>query len=151
MALALTVGNQTFQFPIEGTKPGWGEEVSSWAQAVTDVLTGLFGPHDISNTAVTIANNISTATNVGAGATALFFPPTAVRSFVVTYAVTRDSSVESGTMEGFYNGVDWDFFHSHIGNAGVDFQITSAGQVQYFSTDDVSGIIRFRASTIDYV
>lgn len=151
MSIPLTVGNQTFQFPIEGTKPGWGEEVSAWAEAVTDVLSNLFGPYDIGNTAVAIANDVSTATAVGAGATALFFPPTAVRAFVVTYAVERGTEYETGTMEGLYNGVDWDFFHSHIGDAGMDFQMNATGQIEYFSTDNVEGIIRFRARTTDYV
>lgn len=149
MSVSLTVGNETFQYPEEGTKPGWGEEATCWAVAVTNRLGTLSGINDINTTCVAVANNQCAAVNVGSGASALSFPTASVRSFVVSYAVTRSASVESGEMEGVYNGSDWEFAHSHVGCAGMDFQITSGGQVQYFSSCAVSGTIKFKATTID--
>ncbi len=149
MSKSLTVGNETFQYPEEGTKPGWGEEATGWAVAVTDTLGTLSGVNDITCTSVAIANNQACAANVGSGATALTFPTATVRSFVVSYAVTRGVSVESGEMEGVYNGSTWAFNLSSVGCAGMCFQITAAGQVQYFSDCGCTGTIKFRARTID--
>ena len=149
MSKSLTVGSCTFQYPEEGTKPGWGEDATCWAVAVTNRLATLSGTNDINCTSVTIANNQCAAANVGSGASALSFPPASVRSFVVSYAVTRSTSVESGEMEGVYNGTTWSFAHNHIGCAGMCFQITAGGQVQYFTSCDVAGTIKFRARTID--
>ena len=165
MSKELTVGNQAFQYPIDGTKPGWGEEATGWAEAMTDAMATVFGPNDIPTTIVAIANNINNLTlgaggplDVGAGPTSLSFPPSSVRSFLVTYAVTRDDElsqpdsiiVESGEMEANYNGSEWNFFHSHLGDAGVDFSITPSGQIQYYSNDFGHGTIIFRAKTVDY-
>ena len=152
MSKSLTVGNETFQYPEQGTKAGWGEEATCWAVAVTNTLATLSGPNDINCTCVAIVNNQACAANIGTGASALSFPTSSVKSFEVTYAVTRGACncyVESGTMEGIYNGTSWAFSHSHVGCAGMDFQITAAGQVQYFSDDSTAGTIKFRARTID--
>lgn len=54
-------------------------------------------------------------------------------------------------MRGVYDGSSWTFSNGDIvGDAGVAFQITSSGQVQYFSdATKGAGIIKFRAKTID--
>ena len=149
MSKSLTIGNEAFQYPEEGTKPGWGEEATCWAVAVTNRLATLSGTNDINCTCVALANDQCTAANIGSGASALSFPTASVRSFVVSYAVTRGASVEAGEMEGVYSGSAWSFAHNHVGCAGMCFQITAAGQVQYFSSCDVVGTIKFRARTID--
>lgn len=150
MSKTLTIGSESFQYPVEGTKPGWGEEATDWATAATNAINNVFGPNDITTTCVVIANNQTCAQPVGGtGATSLSFSSTVVKSFVVTYAVTRTTSVETGQMEGIYNGTTWEFSNSSTGDAGVTFTITAAGQVQYFSTNNVAGSIKFRARTID--
>ena len=152
MSKSLTIGNETFQYPEQGTKPGWGEDATCWAVAVTNKLATLSGTNDINTTCVAIANNQSSAANVGTGASALSFPTALVRSFVVSYAVTRGAcccNVESGELDGVYNGTSWAFSNSQVGCAGVSFQITAAGQVQYFSDNSATGTIKFRARTID--
>ena len=149
MSKSLTVGNETFQYPEEGTKPGWGEEATCWAVAVTNKLATLSGVNDINCTCVVIANNQCSAANIGSGASALSFPTASVRSFVVSYAVTRGTTVETGEMEGVFDGTTWAFSNDITGCAGMSFQITNAGQVQYFSDCGCAGIIKFRARTID--
>ena len=149
MSKSLTIGSCTFQYPEAGTKPGWGDDATCWAVAVTNKLSTLSGINDICNTTVCIANNQITAANVGSGTCALSFPVATVRSFVVTYAVLRGAVAEAGEMEGVYDGCVWSFAHNHIGCAGMCFQITGAGQVQYFSSCASVGTIKFRARTID--
>jgi hypothetical protein len=155
MAKTLTIGSESFLYPEQGTKPGWGEEATCWAVAVTNLLGTLSGPNDINTTCVAIANNQCTAANVGTGASALSFSNAAVRGFEVVYAVTRTDPCcavvsEYGTMEGNYNGTSWSFAHEHVGCAGMCFQITAAGAVQYFSDAcGGAGTIKFRARTTD--
>ena len=149
MSKNLTVGSETFEYPEQGTNPGWGPDATDWAEAVTDQLTLVSGPNDIPDTTTTILNNQSTAQDIGVGSSALQFSGVAVRSFVVVYAVTRGAAVESGKMEGNFDGTNWVMQHDNVKDAGMDFEITSAGQIQYFSDDDVAGTIRFRARTTD--
>ena len=42
-------------------------------------------------------------------------------------------------MEGVFDGSTWSFAHSFVGCAGMCFQITNGGQIQYFSSSDGSG------------
>ena len=155
MSKTLTVGNETFIYPTEGGNPGWGEEAADWAEAVSDKLATVSGVNDLSDTTVAMVDNQCVAANVGSGASALKFSNASVRSFEATYAVDRTDpccvvTVESGVMTGVFNGSVWTFQHEHVGDAGVDFSITSAGQVQYFSDSGKgAGSIRFRAKTIN--
>lgn len=52
-------------------------------------------------------------------------------------------------MFGIWNGSAWSFSHSFTGDAGMDFEITAAGQIQYFSDSKGTGTITYRARTID--
>lgn len=151
MAKSLTVGNETFQYPETGTKPGWGEDATGWAVAVTNRLGLLTGPNDINCTSVVIANNQTSAADIGTGASSLSFPSAAVRSFVVTYNVVRGTAVEAGEMEGVFNGTIWTLSHEHTDCAGMCFQMCTCnnGRVQYFSDCGCAGTIKFRARTLD--
>jgi len=67
----------------------------------------------------------------------------------VVYSVIRGSTVETGEMNGIWNGSAWTFSHEFTGDAGMDFEITTAGQVQYFSDSSSAGTMVYRARTID--
>lgn len=160
MSKSLTIGNETFLYAEQGTAPGWGECATNWACAVTTTLATLSGVNDINTTEVGICNDINACNpcpcklvkNIGSGVSALSFSNASVRSFLVNYNVTRGSCccvVEAGEMEGVYDGTVWDFSHNHVGCAGMDFQVTSSGVVQYFSDCGTAGNIKFRARTID--
>ena len=151
MSRSLTIGSETFLYPEEGTKAGWGEVAADWAEAATNTLSDLSGPNDILVTSATILNNQSSAVDVGVGNASLSFSSTSVRRFVVSYSVVRGANVESGEMEGIWDGSDWIFAHTFIGDAGMDFEITTAGQIQYFSDDSSDGEIKFRGKTIDQI
>lgn len=159
MSKLLTIGTCTFQYPEAGTNPGWGEEATDWAVAVTNKIATLSGPNDINTSCATIANCQCTAADIGVGPTALKFTTAGccgVRSFVASYTVVRTDpccvvSVEAGEMEGVFNGSTWAFNHSFVGCAGMCFTISDAtGQVQYTSdATKGAGTIKYRARTID--
>lgn len=154
MSTELTVGSETFNYPENNQSPGYGEDAHDWAVAVTSTLSTISGPNDITISSDTIANNQSSSVAI----VGLQFGTAAVRSFEITYIVyrTSDSSTvtESGKMFGTYDGSSsWAFTVETIGDAGMAFEITAAGQVKYYSTDhtgtNYSGLIKFKASTLD--
>jgi hypothetical protein len=137
MPKTLIVGTEEFEFPIEGENAGYGEQVTDWAEAVTEALTTVQQPNDILVTTALIANNVSSLTNV----TGFIFDTSEVISIDAQYIVSRStvspavSVTQSGRLEGNYNGSTWSISHSFDGEAGVRFDITNGGQVQYTSTD----------------
>jgi hypothetical protein len=159
MAVPLTVNNTTFNYPTNGESPGWGQDTTDWAVAVTDVLASLVSSDDILQTSYSINNNVSTPTDVNR----LFFNPSTVRAANIQYSVYRISTanpsghVESGIIYLNYDnaaslGSKWSFTQQKNGDSGVVFSITDAGQIQYISTDidstGYSGVIKFTAKTL---
>jgi|688.fasta_scaffold526241_3 hypothetical protein len=154
MSKPLTIGSETFDFPLQGENAGWGEQVTDWATAVTDALSTVQGPADILLTSANIINNQSTFVNING----FSFSTATVDSFTAQYYVLRSTvspaakKVESGTINGNYDGTNWQISIQNTGNADIDFQITSSGQLQY-KTDNMvgssySGLIKFFAKSI---
>lgn len=154
MAKTLTVSADTYQFPENRDSPGWGEDVTAWATAVTDVLSNVSGTGDILQTAAAIVNNQASPTDVSG----LFFDPGSVRGSVVDYSIYRvtslDEKVETGTIYLGYKSTanQWDVVVVGSGGSGVSLTITNAGQVQYVSDNmagtSYSGTIKFRARAL---
>lgn len=160
MPVTLTVANIPYAYPSPGDSPGWGEAATGWAEGVTLVLDDLLGSNDILETPFTIANNVSSFTNI----IGLSFNTGEVRSANITYSIYRTStanpsgSSESGIINITYDnlagaGSVWSFIQYGMnGNAGVLFTITDAGQLQYKSSNinstGYSGTIHFRASVL---
>lgn len=160
MAIDLTVNNDTFPYPTPGDEPGWGQAATDWAEAVTEVLGSISGPDDILPSTFSISNNVGVATSL----TNLAFNTGSVRQATVTYAIYRrtDSSTSGHAEMGVINlifdnnassGNKWLMNQSNVvGNAGVAFSITDAGQLQYTSTNiagaNYSATLRFRAQTL---
>lgn len=154
MAKQLQIGSTIYNYPEEGDKAGWGEEATSWAEGVTDALANVQGPNDILTTSATLTNNQSTVTNIPG----LLFNVAQVEAVEIFYDIKRvyDSGsttiIESGKIQGNYDGSDFVISIDATGSAGVDITVTSAGQFQYTSSDlanHISSVIRFRATTID--
>ncbi len=92
-------------------------------------------------TAFTLANNQSSAADV----TGLLFDGTLTQSFVVEYFIYRKTTSTGATelssrgmMIGAYSPVaaTWEMsVGPQVGDAGITFSITAAGQVQYSSTN----------------
>ena len=160
MPKALVVAGTSYNFPVSGENPEWGEDATAWAEAVTEVLSTLLAPGDILETTSTINNNISSATNING----LVFDPGTVRAANINYAIYRISTAnpsghaEDGMIALIYDdsasaGNKWQLSQRRGGTeAGVTFSITDAGQVQYTSTDINStgyvGTITFTAKTL---
>lgn len=105
---------------------------------------------DINETSFSAANNQTTAADV----TGLAFANGTVRSFRALVSVSIDATsdlFEQFTLEGIQKSSSWEMSSSSLGdNSGVEFSITSAGQVQYTSSNVsgfVSNTIKFRAVT----
>lgn len=160
MSKTLTVNGTPYSYPTSGDEPGWGESATGWAEEVTDVLDSLLSADDIIRTSFTIANNVTSDTDV----VGLNFNTATVRSAVIEYNIYRTSTsttsgnAESGLMTLVYDnnassGNKWSLSVGNLaGNAGVTFNITDAGQVQYQSTDigatGYSGTMIFRSKTL---
>lgn len=151
MARQLTVNGDVFNYPESGERKGWGEDATDWAEAVTDVVNSVTGTGFIPETTITINDNVSVFTNIlGAN-----FNSSVTRSFKLTYAVRRTNGAtpiaETGTIEGVFGDSDWDFSIQRTGDAGMEFTLTSGGQIQYKSTSvggTYSGDITFYANVI---
>lgn len=160
MAVDLTVNNTTHSYPEPGDAPGWGEATTAWAQDVTEVLATLLGSDDLPLTSANILNNQSSSVNVSG----LSFDTGSVRAASIDYSIYRVSASttsgksESGYIKAVYDnsaapGSKWALAQGNIvGNAGVTFTITDAGQVQYQSTDigatTYSGEMQFTAKSL---
>lgn len=156
MSKTLIIDNTPYQYPTAGDEPGWGQGATGWAEAVTEVLNDLVGPNDILETAFSIANNQTSFVNI----TGLTFNGASVRAADITYSIFRVSSTnlsghtETGTIQLIYdNNIGWSINQGNIlGNAGVLFDVTSLGQVQYKSSDigalSYVGTIKFRAKCL---
>lgn len=156
MPKILVVGNEEYEFPIEGDLPGYGQNVTDWATAVTDALQTVQAPGDILPTTAAINNNVSSPAAINGFA----FDTAEVLSFDAKYYVQRTTDtpaanlVESGSISGNYDGSNWNIIIGpRIKTAGISFDITSGGVVTYTSTNmtgsNYSGEIRFQAKVIN--
>jgi hypothetical protein len=153
MSVTLVVNNIEYQYPSPGTQPPWGQDATDWASEVTRVLNSLKGSADILETGANILNNVTSLTDV----TDMKFDANIVRSFTIRGNITRvyDSSsiYEEFVLTGLKKASTWILQQDGIGNAGIDFTITPAGQIQYTSSNltystTYSGLLKFRAISI---
>lgn len=154
MSRTLTIGSQSFEIPLQGENPDYGDELTEFFTAISDALADVVGPADILLTTATIANNQVTPANIPGFA----FSTASVRTLNAEYIIERSTvvpalkKVESGFIKGNYDGTNWNIVITSEGDASVIFSITPAGQVQYIS-DNMSGsaytgIIRFKSQSI---
>lgn len=100
---------------------------------------------DISETTFAFDNNISVAADV----TGLSFAAATVRIFKVHLSVERGTTFEAFELLGIQLNGSFSMAQEAVGDdCGLAFTITTAGQVQYTSTDNVNGgNVKFRAIT----
>jgi hypothetical protein len=151
MPRKLILNGTVYNYPLPGDEQKWGEDATDWAEAVTDIFSTIVGAGFIPETTITINDNVTSFTNI-LGAS---FNSAVSRSFSLSYAISRtDGSnffTESGIINGVYDGADWDYTIERVGDAGMDFNVTSAGQLQYKSSavgGTYSGDIHFFANDI---
>lgn len=151
----LTIGNDTFEYPINGTG-NYGEEATAWANAVTVALQEVKGPGDISTTETTLVgvdNGDGTSTGIVSG---LLFDVSFVQAIEINGLITRtftDTSidVEYVSIKGGYDGVEFYFTEEYNGeDTEVEFSF-DGGQVKFTSVNDantVSRTFKFTAKAI---
>ena len=156
MSIELTVSGDVYEYPENREAPGWGEASSAWAVAVTAVLANVSGSGDVLQTSAVISNNVSSPTNI----IGFSFDPTIVRGAVCEYSIYRKTDTtasersETGMIFLSYltQNTAWNMVVVGGGLADVTLSVTSAGQVQYTSTNlagtNYSGTIKFRARSL---
>lgn len=148
MSSNVNLKNTIYTIPDNGEQPSWGEGLTDYLEALADIVNSISGPSDLIETSATINNNVTTFTDIAG----FFFNPSTVRSFAVrgnfyrTYGVSEVA--EEFVLVGLNRGTaGWVLQRDGVGNAGITFDITSAGQVQYKSSNlagTYTGIIKFR-------
>lgn len=155
MPKILVVGTESFDYPLEGEGGNYGESATSWAEAVSDALTTVQSPNDITRTTASILNNISSPTAVAG----FLFDSSEVISINAEFVITRTTDspaqvlVQSGFIEGNYDGTTWLITIRNVRDAGVLLDITNSGQITYQSSNVVgsnySGEIVFKAKVFN--
>lgn len=151
----LIVNGAVFNYPKPGTEPGWGEDATDWAVAITDAVNSLLGEGDIIETTFQLTNNQSIATDVNG----LLFNNTTVRSAKIDYTVYINTStnelIETGVLylQWKSDSTTWVQSQSFVGDvSGLEFSITTGGQVQYTTTNisgtGYQGRLTFKADSI---
>lgn len=137
MSKTLTIGNEEYIIPEEGDNAGYGEEVTDFLEAVSEALGTVQQPNDIPVSSGTILNNVSVATAIPG----FSFDTSEVISITCEYRISRTTDVpavnlvESGFIEGNFDGSSWSISRRHVGNSGVDLDITPAGAITYTSSN----------------
>lgn len=153
MSVPLTVNNNSYNYPENGENPGWGEDATAWAEAVTAVLGTLQGSNDITLSNANIANGAVAQSVLG-----LAFNTTQVLQFRIEYTVKRvygipasNVKMETGVIFGYNDDTDVFLSQESHGDAEVSFDIV-AGQIVYTSStlsNPDSGVITFKATTMN--
>lgn len=152
----LIVNNNSYAYPGAGQEPGYGQEATGWAEAVTEVLDSVAGAGTINETQSSI-DNAATDKDVAG----FSLSPALVEGADVSYRIfRRTDSVElseKGTISlNYKSGSAEKWFLSRaitVGdNAQVIFDIDSNGQVTYttnpISGANYSGYVRFKTTSI---
>lgn len=155
MSKPLTVGNEVFEFPLEGENAGYGSEVTDWAEAVSDALATVQKPNDILLTTAAISNTATIDTNI----VGFSFSTAEVKAIECRYLVTRITTSpalnysEVGYIEGYFDGSIWSYSIRTTGDAKIYLSILPSGQVQYRVETIVAathvGTIVFEANVIN--
>ena len=149
MSKKLTIGSESFDYPVTGG-PNYGEPATGWAEAATDAISEFFGPGDIRTTEAALADG-TTADIAG-----LSFDTAFVQRIEVTGIITRKfnsspTKVESFTIEGAYNGVEFNISAEYVGDDTQTTLFMNNGQFRYTAdtvADTSEMSIKFQASTI---
>jgi len=138
----LLVGNGS-GYTLATITAGTGISVTNGAGTITITSQGSTG--DIAETSFTAADNQVSAANV----TGFAFANGTVRSFTALVSIVRDTTYAQYTLTGIQKAASWNLDQSLLGDdTGLEFSITSGGQIQYTSTNTgSSATVKFRAIT----
>jgi len=146
----LIVNNTTFNYPDPGAEPGWGEDATGWAKAITDAINSLSPAGTLNEAQAAIDNN-----QVDQEVSGLLFSYLLTKTATVLYRIQRDTDsmspiVEQGYLYILYDNGTWLMSREITAGSptGVQLDIDAAGQVKYTSTDltgaNYTGSIKFK-------
>ena len=117
----------------------FGNNGSQWIQLNLSI-------GDIDQTSFPASDNQSSAANI----TSFAFSNAVTRGFEAVVTIERGSTYAEYTLKGIQKSSSWEMSQDYIGDdTGIDFSVTSSGQIQYTSTSTGSGAtIKFRAKTV---
>jgi hypothetical protein len=155
MSKIVIVGNEEFELPVQGSNPDYGEQLTDFFVAVADALSTVQQPNDLLPTQASINNNQTSFVNIPG----FSFDTTEVIAINGEYIVNRSTTfpsqklTESGLIQGNYDGNSWTISLSSDGDAEIEFDITSSGQIQYKTSELVGsgyeGTIIFKAKVFN--
>jgi hypothetical protein len=159
VAIKITIQNKIIDFPSSSASPNWAPAIIEFAKAVETALSAVVGGYDV---APQVFNIDTQDTMVSAdNLPNCSFPPTAVKSFTLFYAVSRSSSTATKAVAGFITAVynssnpsdnKWEVSQEKVGEGNVTFSVTDLGKVQYITESiggaDHTGDITYRATAI---
>lgn len=146
MSIQVSVDGVIYNIPTEGER-GWGENVTNWIEAVSDKLNEISSDVDIPLTSFTLTNNQSSFADI----TGMILDTSTVRGCNITYSVYRvvtsgltviSELSETGNIQVTYksSALTWELTQTKTGSSGIQFGITTDGQIQYKSTNATGGV-----------
>lgn len=151
----LKVNNVTYSYPDPGSEPGWGQDATDWAAAVTNVLSSLVPAGTINETQATIELSASNK-----AITAFTFNQSLSQAASVTYRIERTTDsiklYEKGTIEIIYDPSQVNpWLMTRVIDAGSDalvsIDINSSGQAIYtslpISGTNYEGFMKFKTAS----
>ena len=158
MSIPLNIRGTVYNYPQPGEDQGvYGDEATSWAEAVTETLDLLLSGNDILPTAFLVENDVNTPTIIRG----LYFNPGQVRAANISYSVYRQtdsgSVVESGELLINYDAnatvnEKWKVLQRTNGEAGIIITAQDDGQFYYQTTNllgtNYTALLRFSARSL---
>ena len=146
----LKVNNVTFNYPDPGAEPGWGDDATGWAKAVTDALESLAPAGTLNEAQAAIDNNQTNQEISG-----LLFSASLTKTATVLYRIERQTDsvtpmIEQGYIYILFNNGSWDLSREiSVGEpTGVNITVDTNGQLLYTSTNlagaNYEGFIRYK-------
>lgn len=142
-ALAINVDGQGIE--LSGDQLIIELDGSSLSKSASGLKVTNSSSGDLAETAFTALDNTASATDI----TGLAFANGTVRSFKSIISIVRGSTYSEVEIKGIQKAADWDISEMSTGDlTGVEFSITTSGQLQYTTTNTGSNAsLKFRAWT----
>jgi hypothetical protein len=155
MSKKLTVGNESFNYPITGTN-NYGEGASDWAESITDAVAEFFGPGDIRTQEQALTAGASNANIPNLLFDMAYVQRVRIEGFVVRTTTGNIKTREAFVVEGISasNGTSLNISIEWIGDDTDIVLGTTGGQFTYTDAADAGVIadttelkIKFAAKT----
>lgn len=138
--VVLTINGSSFEFPKNNEDPNWAQDVTAWAQAITQAVEGIL------NNAGQVIGFQAIDNNTTNTLDDLLFSTVTTRAIHISYVVhrvsdsTTNGSIESGYLIATYDGAaspgsKWQITSTVNGNAGIIFTMSDSGQMSYTTSD----------------